>query len=125
LSEPSWTPSPATISLIWAILYPLILISFGFVFVQAFHRKVPWKVAVPFAINLVANLLFMPIFAELRIVAGDGGYFDRVDHDHLVCGRRLAALSLGRRGSGAVLRVGDDCHVTATVDHSHERVRMQ
>ena len=68
LEKPSWTPPPAAISLIWMILYPIILISFGFVFVQAFRGKVGWKVAVPFAINLVANLLFMPIFSGLRNV---------------------------------------------------------
>jgi len=68
LAKPSWTPAPSTISLIWMILYPIILISFGFVFVQAFRGKVGWKVAIPFAINLVANLLFMPIFAGLRNV---------------------------------------------------------
>jgi benzodiazapine receptor len=68
LAKPSWTPAPATISLIWMILYPIILVSFGFVFVQAFRGKIGWKVAVPFAVNLVANLLFMPIFAGLRSV---------------------------------------------------------
>ena len=68
LAKPSWTPAPSTISLIWMILYPIILISFGFVFVQAFRKKLPWTVAVPFAVNLVANLLFMPIFAGLRSV---------------------------------------------------------
>ena len=68
LAKPSWTPAPSTISLIWTILYPIILVSFGFVFVQAFRGKVGWKVALPFAINLVANLLFMPIFAGLRNV---------------------------------------------------------
>src|SRR5579871_3534225 len=68
LSKPSWRPAPSTISLIWTILYPIILISFGLIFVQAFRRKVRWRVAVPFAINLIANLLFMPIFAGLRNV---------------------------------------------------------
>src|SRR6478736_4499742 len=68
LAKPSWTPAPSTISLIWTILYPIILISFGFVFVQAARKKLPGKVGVPFAINLVANLLFMPIFAGLRNV---------------------------------------------------------
>ena len=68
LVKPSWTPVPSTISLIWMILYPVILVSFGFVFVQAFRGKVGWKVALPFAVNLVANLLFMPIFAGLRNV---------------------------------------------------------
>jgi tryptophan-rich sensory protein len=68
LAKPSWTPPPSTISLIWMILYPIILVSFGFVFVQAFRGKVPWRNAVPFAVNLVANLLFMPIFSGLRNV---------------------------------------------------------
>jgi len=68
LAKPSWTPAPSTISLIWIILYPIILVSFGFVFVQACRRKMPSKVALPFAVNLVANLLFMPIFAGLRSV---------------------------------------------------------
>ena len=68
LAKPTWTPAPSTISMIWMILYPVILISFGFVFVQAFRKKLPWTVALPFAVNLVANLLFMPIFAGLRSV---------------------------------------------------------
>ncbi len=68
LAKPSWTPSPSTIGLIWMILYPIILVSFGFVFVRAFQGKVPRMVARPFAINLIANLLFMPIFSGLRSV---------------------------------------------------------
>lgn len=68
LVKPSWTPAPSTISLIWTILYPIIVVSFGFVFLRAFQGKVPRLVAVPFAINLVANLLFMPIFAGMRNV---------------------------------------------------------
>ena len=59
---------PGDHHLIWALLYPVIIASFGFVFVQAFRRKVPGRVALPFAVNLVANLLFMPIFAGLRSV---------------------------------------------------------
>lgn len=66
LVKPSWTPEPATIGLIWQIIYPVILITFGFVFVQAIRKKLPWKVALPFAINLVANLIFTPIQFGLR-----------------------------------------------------------
>jgi len=66
LSKPSWTPEPATIGLIWQILYPIILITFGFVFVQAIRKKLPWQGAVPFGINLVANLSFTPIQFGLR-----------------------------------------------------------
>ena len=68
LAKPTWTPAPSTISLIWLILYPIILVSFGFVFVQAFRGKVPWRIGVPFVVNLVANPLFMPIFSGLRNV---------------------------------------------------------
>ncbi len=52
--------------MIWQILYPVILISFGFVFVQAFRGKIGWIIALPFAINLVANLIFTPIQFGLR-----------------------------------------------------------
>ena len=66
LAKPSWTPAPATIGLIWSILYPIILVTFGFVFVQVIRGKLPWRVALPFAINLVANLIFSPIQFQLR-----------------------------------------------------------
>lgn len=66
LAKPSWTPSPSTIGLIWRILYPIIIVSFGFVFVQAFRRKVPWRVSLPFGINLASNLIFTPILFGLR-----------------------------------------------------------
>ncbi len=66
LAKPAWTPAPATIGLIWQILYPIIVVSFGFVFVQALRGKIDWRVALPFAINLVANLIFTPIQFGLR-----------------------------------------------------------
>ena len=66
LEKPSWTPAPATIGTIWQILYPIILVSFGFVFVQALRKKLPWRVALPFAINLVSNLIFTPIQFGMR-----------------------------------------------------------
>lgn len=52
--------------MIWQILYPIILLSFGFVFVQAFRGKVSWLAALPFVINLIANLVFTPIQFGLR-----------------------------------------------------------
>lgn len=66
LIKPEWTPEPATIGMIWQILYPIILVSFGFVFIQAFRKKLAWRVAVPFAINLAANIIFSPIQFGLR-----------------------------------------------------------
>lgn len=66
LAKPNWTPDGGTIGLIWACLYPVIAVSFGFMFVQAVRGKIPRSVAVPFAINLVANLIFTPIQFGLR-----------------------------------------------------------
>jgi len=66
LAKPGWTPAPGTIGLIWRILYPIIIVSFGFVFVQTLRGKTPWLVALPFAINLVANLIFTPIQFGMR-----------------------------------------------------------
>ena len=66
LEKPSWTPSPSTISMIWQILYPIIIVTFGFVFVRALRKKLPWRVTLPFAINLAANLVFTPILFGLR-----------------------------------------------------------
>ncbi|MFO0908106.1 MAG: TspO/MBR family protein [Isosphaeraceae bacterium] len=66
LAKPGWTPSPPIIGMIWNILYPIILITFGYVFLQAARRRIPPRVALPFGINLVANLIFTPIFFGLR-----------------------------------------------------------
>ena len=61
LQKPSWTPAPATIGLIWQVLYPIIVITFGFVFIQILRKRLPWIVGLPFAINLIANLAFTPL----------------------------------------------------------------
>lgn len=66
LAKPSWTPAPATIGIIWRVLYPIIFVSFGFVFLQALRKKLPWIVALPFAVNLAANLIFTPIQFGMR-----------------------------------------------------------
>lgn len=66
LVKPSWTPEPATIGLIWRILYPIILVTFGFVFFKTTRKKIPAVVALPFAINLVANVIFSPIQFGMR-----------------------------------------------------------
>lgn len=66
LAKPAWTPEPATIGLIWQILYPIIFVTFAFVLIQAVRKKVPWKTMLPFAINLAANIAFTPIQFGLR-----------------------------------------------------------
>ena len=66
LEKPAWTPAPATIGLIWQCLYPVIFLTFGFVFVQTLRKKLPIWTAVPFGVNLAANLLFTPIQFGMR-----------------------------------------------------------
>lgn len=66
LIKPEWTPDPATIGLIWQILYPIIFLTFLFVLVQAIRKKIPWRVMLPFVVNLAANLAFTPIQFGLR-----------------------------------------------------------
>jgi len=66
LAKPAWTPAPQTIGLIWQILYPIIAVTFTFVFWRTVRGKLPAIVALPFAINLVANLSFTPIQFGLR-----------------------------------------------------------
>jgi tryptophan-rich sensory protein len=66
LRKPSWTPAPATIGLIWQILYPILFASIAVVVVQAFRRRIPWRTTLPFAVNLAANLVFTPIQFGLR-----------------------------------------------------------
>jgi translocator protein len=66
LAKPTWTPDPSSISLIWSLLYPGILLSFGFVFLQSAWGRLPRSAWLPFAVNLFANLAFMPLFAGLR-----------------------------------------------------------
>jgi benzodiazapine receptor len=66
LEKPSWTPTPLIIRTVWMILYPLIFLSFGYVFLLYLRGKLPARVALPFALNLIANLLFMPIQSGLR-----------------------------------------------------------
>ena len=66
LDKPAWTPGPETISVIWHILYLIILVSFSYVFLKAFRRKIPRSAALPFAINLVANVAIEPILFGVR-----------------------------------------------------------
>jgi benzodiazapine receptor len=62
LTKPKWTPEPGTIGLIWTLLYPIILIAYGFVFYKLFRREVSWLVALPFMFNLA----FTPIQFGLK-----------------------------------------------------------
>lgn len=61
LSKPFFAPPSWFFGVAWSILYPIIFISFGFVFYKVVKKEIPYIVALPFIINLITNLLFSPI----------------------------------------------------------------
>lgn len=61
LIKPSWAPPAFLFGPVWSVLYTLIAISFGYVFYLFFRKRLPFVVALPFALNLLFNLLFSPI----------------------------------------------------------------
>jgi len=66
LVKPSWAPPSWLFGPVWTVLYFLIAISFGTVFIKAAGGKIPWIVVVPFILNLIFNLAFTPIQFGLK-----------------------------------------------------------
>lgn len=61
LTKPAWAPPAWLFGPVWTVLYALIALSFGYVFIQILQGKLPWFVGVPFALNLLFNFIFTPI----------------------------------------------------------------
>lgn len=55
-APPGWLFGP-----VWSVLYILIAISFGYVFIKVFNGQIPKIVALPFVLNLIANFSFTPV----------------------------------------------------------------
>jgi tryptophan-rich sensory protein len=66
LIRPTWAPPSWLFGPVWTVLYAIIAVSFGTVFYKAFTKQIPWIVALPFALNLVFNLIFTPIQFGLK-----------------------------------------------------------
>ena len=66
LIKPNWAPPSWIFGPVWSILYFLIAISFGNVFVMFAHKKIPFMVVLPFLLNLIFNFSFTPLQFGLR-----------------------------------------------------------
>ena len=66
LIKPEWAPPAWLFGPVWSVLYVLIAISFLFVFYQAYKGKLSKSTVLPFALNIIFNLLFTPIQFGLK-----------------------------------------------------------
>ena len=58
LIRPTWAPPAWLCGPVWSVLYVLIAISFGKVFLMLAQKKISFMVALPFILNLFFNLIF-------------------------------------------------------------------
>ena len=66
LRKPSWSPPSWLFGPVWTVLYILIAISFGSVFLMAWQTQIAYTVVIPFILNLVFNFAFTPIQFGLK-----------------------------------------------------------
>ncbi len=66
LIKPTWAPPSYLFGPVWSVLYILIAISFGKVFLMASQKQLPWIVVLPFVLNLIFNFAFTPLQFGLR-----------------------------------------------------------
>ena len=74
LIKPSWSPPSWIFGPVWTVLYAIMAVTFGTVFFRTFTGKLPWIVALPFALNLIFNFAFTPLQFGLKnnyLAAGD------------------------------------------------------
>lgn len=66
LIKPDWAPPSWLFGPVWSVLYVIIAISFGKVFIMLFQKQIPFVVALPFILNLFFNFIFTPIQFGLK-----------------------------------------------------------
>lgn len=66
LIQPSFAPPASWFGPVWTVLYILIAVSFGYVLYLAIRKRIGWRVALPFALNLLFNAAFTPLQFGLK-----------------------------------------------------------
>jgi len=66
LIKPSWSPPSWLFGPVWTILYILIAISFGKVFLMGLKKEIAFIVVLPFILNLIFNFAFTPLQFGLK-----------------------------------------------------------
>ena len=66
LEKPFFAPPAWLFGPVWTVLYIIIAISFGYVLVQCLRRRLPFRVLLPFLLNLLFNAAYTPIQFGLR-----------------------------------------------------------
>lgn len=66
LIKPTWAPPSWLFGPVWSVLYVLIAISFGKVFLMFWNKQIPFIVLLPFLLNLLFNFLFTPLQFGLK-----------------------------------------------------------
>jgi tryptophan-rich sensory protein len=66
LIKPAWAPPAWLFGPVWTVLYAVIIITFGWVFLAALRGQLPFLIALPFFLNIIFNLLFTPLQFGLR-----------------------------------------------------------
>lgn len=59
--KPEWAPPSWVFAPVWTILYTIIAISFGYVYYKNKEGKIDFHMTIPFTLNIVFNLLYMPL----------------------------------------------------------------
>lgn len=66
LIKPSWSPPSWIFGPVWSVLYVLIAVSFGKVFIMTWQKQIGFLILLPFILNLIFNFAFTPLQFTLQ-----------------------------------------------------------